>query len=92
MSEAAKTTTEAKKLCNKTAFALEFLYKSKDMSCLIGALADLGAIQTMIWIKDHKSVDFVTFSCDVIPNLNGYITQQFSIMILVFGKFLIFLE
>ena len=43
MSEAAKNATEAKKLCNRTAFALEFLYKSKDMSCLIGALTDLGA-------------------------------------------------
>ena len=30
MSEAAKNATEAKKLCNRTAFALEFLYKSKE--------------------------------------------------------------
>ena len=45
MSEAAKNATEAKKLCNRTAYALEFLYQSKDMSCLIGALADLGMIK-----------------------------------------------
>ena len=42
MEEANRKATEDKKLCNRTAFAIDYLYKFKDMSHLIKALIDLG--------------------------------------------------
>ena len=42
VSEAHKNATEDKKLCNRTAFALEYLFNSKDIALLIQALSDLG--------------------------------------------------
>jgi len=41
LSEAHKNATEDKKLCNRTAFALDFLYKMKDMAYLIEAVNSL---------------------------------------------------
>ena len=42
VSEAAKNATDDKKLCNRTAFALDYLLNSKDMAMLIQALTNLG--------------------------------------------------
>ena len=40
--EANRKATEDKKLCNRTAFAIDYLYKLKDMAYLIKAMNDLG--------------------------------------------------
>lgn len=40
--EANRMATEDKKLCNRTAFAIDYLYKLKDMADLIKAMKDLG--------------------------------------------------
>jgi hypothetical protein len=39
---AAENVTEEAKLCNRTNFALDYLYRLKDMAQLIKALQDLG--------------------------------------------------
>ena len=39
---AQENATEDKKLCNRTSFALDFLYTSKDMAQLIQILKDIG--------------------------------------------------
>ena len=46
VSEAHKNATEDKKLCNRTAFALDHLFTYKDMSMLIEALNNLNVTLT----------------------------------------------
>lgn len=46
--EAKENASEDKKLCNRTSFALDFLYRGRDMAYVIKALTDLG--NTVIFV------------------------------------------
>lgn len=59
--EANRKATEDKKLCNRTAFAIDYLYRQKDMAYLIKAMNDLGqdlpsAISTVAFFMSRFAI------------------------------------
>lgn len=60
--EANKRATEEKKLCNRTAFAIDYLYKLKDMANLIKALNDLGITYLIVLYSLVHTLIYVSYS------------------------------